>query len=184
MAYRLNPPPGWPPPPSDWTPPPGWRPDPAWPAPPPGWKLWVSDGPTVDTRPYSLWAIASAGVVFIGSYLPFVTSSSLFAGDIRREARDLSAMFAVLLFLSALATLWRRRQLIFAVALLVVSGLGALSYGGFIVLGQVGIESEPSPIFAYSTKVTFAPNIGILLCLGGCVAAGVCAFKLLNTLRP
>jgi hypothetical protein len=41
MAMQINPPPGWPPTPTDWTPPPGWQPDPSWPPPPPGWQLWV-----------------------------------------------------------------------------------------------------------------------------------------------
>lgn len=41
MTYRLNVPPGWPPPPPGWTPPPGWQPDPTWPPPPIGWQLWV-----------------------------------------------------------------------------------------------------------------------------------------------
>lgn len=40
-VYRLNPPPGWPPPPSGFVPRPGWQPDPAWPAPPPGWQVWI-----------------------------------------------------------------------------------------------------------------------------------------------
>ena len=39
--WRLNPPPGWPAPPSGWSPELGWQPDPSWPAPPPGWQLWV-----------------------------------------------------------------------------------------------------------------------------------------------
>lgn len=43
LAYRLNPPPGWPPVPDGFVPPPGWRPDPAWPPAPPGWQLWVQD---------------------------------------------------------------------------------------------------------------------------------------------
>lgn len=43
MAYRLNPPPGWPPLPDGFVPPPGWQPDPAWPPAPPGWQLWVQD---------------------------------------------------------------------------------------------------------------------------------------------
>ena len=40
---RFNPPPGWPPAPSDWEPPRGWTPDPSWPPPPPGGELWVTD---------------------------------------------------------------------------------------------------------------------------------------------
>lgn len=43
LAYRLNPPPGWPPVPDGFVPPPGWQPDPAWPPAPPGWHLWVQD---------------------------------------------------------------------------------------------------------------------------------------------
>jgi hypothetical protein len=43
LAYRLNPPPGWPPVPDGFVPPPGWQPDPAWPPAPPGWQLWVQD---------------------------------------------------------------------------------------------------------------------------------------------
>lgn len=41
MAYRFNPPPNWPKPPTGWTPPPGWQPDPSWPPPPGGWQLWI-----------------------------------------------------------------------------------------------------------------------------------------------
>lgn len=43
MTYRLNVPPGWPPPPPGWTPPPGWEPDPTWPPPPLGWQLWIRE---------------------------------------------------------------------------------------------------------------------------------------------
>ena len=43
LAYRLNPPPGWPPVPEGFVPPPGWQPDPSWPPLPPGWQLWVQD---------------------------------------------------------------------------------------------------------------------------------------------
>jgi Domain of unknown function (DUF4190)/Septum formation len=43
LAYRLNPPPGWPPVPDGFVPPQGWQPDPAWPSAPPGWQLWVQD---------------------------------------------------------------------------------------------------------------------------------------------
>jgi hypothetical protein len=43
LAYRLNPPPGWPPVPDGFVPPPGWQPDSSWPPAPPGWQLWVQD---------------------------------------------------------------------------------------------------------------------------------------------
>jgi hypothetical protein len=181
MARRLNPPPGWPPPPEGWTPQPGWSPDPDWPDPPPGWQLWIEDGPAAaDQRPYSLWAIAGGAATLIGSYLPFISSPALYGGDVRPEFRHLSATGAILLLALALATLRWRNQGVFA-GLLVVAGLGALAYAGYIVMGQVGIETEPSPIFAYPTKVTFAPNIGIFLCLCGCLAAVVGAIKLLKT---
>ncbi|SNQ48183.1 membrane hypothetical protein [Frankia canadensis] len=45
MAFRFNPPPGWPVPHAGWTPPQGWQPDPGWPSPPAHWNFWVDDGP-------------------------------------------------------------------------------------------------------------------------------------------
>jgi Septum formation/Domain of unknown function (DUF4190) len=45
MAYRFNPPPGWPPVPDGFVPPSGWKPDPAWPPAPPGWQFWLMDDP-------------------------------------------------------------------------------------------------------------------------------------------
>ena len=59
MGYRLNPPPGWPPVPRDFTPPPGWQPDPSWPPVPPGWQLWVEDGTPPPKAGINGWAIAS-----------------------------------------------------------------------------------------------------------------------------
>ncbi|GAA1944566.1 DUF4041 domain-containing protein [Kitasatospora viridis] len=55
-SYRFNPPPGWPPPPADWTPPPGWQPDPSWPPPPPGWQLWTAAPETAPRPQQPLWA--------------------------------------------------------------------------------------------------------------------------------
>lgn len=43
MAWRFNPPPGWPTPPPGWAPPPGWTPDPSWPPAPDGWEFWAPD---------------------------------------------------------------------------------------------------------------------------------------------
>ena len=48
MAYRFNPPPGWPSPPVGWIPSPDWRPDPAWPPAPPGWEFYVDEGSILD----------------------------------------------------------------------------------------------------------------------------------------
>ena len=42
MAYRFNPPPGWPLP-AGFEPPPNWQPDPSWPPVPPGWPLWLAE---------------------------------------------------------------------------------------------------------------------------------------------
>jgi hypothetical protein len=56
LAYRLNPPPGWPPVPAGFVPPPGWQPDPSWPPAPPGWQLWVPE----DAPPGNAWAAAPA----------------------------------------------------------------------------------------------------------------------------
>src|SRR6266545_533936 len=57
MAYRFNPPPGWPKPPEGWQPPPGWQPDPSWPPAPPGWQFWIDDSaptpPPDQTQPWA-----------------------------------------------------------------------------------------------------------------------------------
>ena len=43
MAYRFNPPPGWPALLPDWRPPAGWQPDPSWPPAPTDWTWWLPD---------------------------------------------------------------------------------------------------------------------------------------------
>jgi hypothetical protein len=62
VAFRFNPPPSWPKPPSGWTPPPGWMPDPSWPALPPGWQLWVAEDVPAQHPRVPQWATAPAPV--------------------------------------------------------------------------------------------------------------------------
>ncbi len=87
----------------------------------------------------------------IGSYLPFVSSSGLVGGDVRQEFRNLSAIGAVLLLGVAPATLRWRHQAVVA-ALLVVAGLGALSYAGFIVMGRSGLSPSPAELTVRSGR--------------------------------
>lgn len=46
MAWKFNPPPGWPKPPENWVPAKDWKPDPSWPAAPEGWNFWIEDSST------------------------------------------------------------------------------------------------------------------------------------------
>jgi hypothetical protein len=68
-GWRLNPPPNWPAPPTDWEPDADWRPDPAWGPAPVGWTLWTRETRTAWVRRHRLAngfggvAIAMSGVV-------------------------------------------------------------------------------------------------------------------------
>jgi hypothetical protein len=58
IVAHFHAPPGWPPPPAEWTPPLGWIPDPSWPAAPEGWQFWRSE-PVLRPAPAG-WLAASA----------------------------------------------------------------------------------------------------------------------------
>jgi hypothetical protein len=191
---RLNPPPGWPPVPQGWTPPANWQPDPSWPPPPPGWQLWVEDSaaprpvatavpaaagmpagvgmPGVAAVPRaglpanaaavnSLWAMGGGAAVLIGAWLPFVSVSAanLALGHFTMPTslQVTSALFGLALTLLGLGL---RKNPGYGTVLLVLSILGLIGYVGFTAFGIVGIW-----IFH------FAPSIGLILSILGCVAA-------------
>ena len=98
MSMRLNPPLGWPPVPSGWEPPAGWQPDAFWPDPPPGWQLWVE---YTDARARQIraatWTIAGGGATFLGSLLPFLTSSQPDLYTINSSPKESAAVFGIIL---------------------------------------------------------------------------------------
>jgi hypothetical protein len=173
MSMRLNSPPGWPPSPPDWEPPSGWQPDPSWPDPPPGWQLWVEDtAARARQTSAATWTIAGGGAAFFGSLLPFLSSSQPDIYTINSSPKETAAVFGIIL--AGLGILMRARsrrtRLISAILALISGGLTLLTFAGIIVAGVVGID-ETDP-FGSSVHVSFSPNIGIILSIIGCIAAG------------
>jgi hypothetical protein len=150
MAYRFNPPPGWPPAPPGWSPPSGWQPDPDWPPPPPGWQLWLPDSDSTAPQPPSppddrpSWAPQPSG----GQPRPSLSRSRLPAlQPVWARFRRLPAWAKILLVLLLVALL---------PVLLIVAGLAAAA------LGSMALVRGPLPRFGITSKAT----AGLALVLG------------------
>ena len=174
MSMRLNPPPGWPSVPPGWVPPPGWQPDPSWPDPPPGWNLWVEDTAARDRQIRAArWTIVGGGAAFLGSLLPFLSSSQPDIYTVNSSPKESAAFFGIILAVLGIIMLAKsnRAKLISGILTLIIAGLTVLTLGGFILAGIVGTD-ETDP-FGSSIHVNFSPQIGIFISILGCVAAGI-----------
>lgn len=173
MSMRLNPPPGWPPVPEGWVPPPGWQPDPSWPDPPPGWNLWIEDTAARDRQIRAArWTIAGGVAAFLGSLLPFLSSSQPDLYPVNSSPKDTAAFFGIILAVLGVIMLVKsnRVKLISGILTLVVAGLTLLTLCGVILAGVVG--TDEAGIFGSPVHVNFSPQIGIFISILGCVAAG------------
>ncbi len=173
-SMRLNPPPGWPPPPPGWVPPPGWRPDPSWPAPPAGWNLWVEDAvPRVWQVRAARCVIAGGGAAFLGSLLPFISSSQPDLYQVNSAPRaDVAFLGIVVAALGAIMLAKSRRaMLISGIVTLVVAGLAELPLLGIVIAGLAGFDATDP--FGDTVRVHLSPQIGIFLSILGCAAAGL-----------
>jgi hypothetical protein len=174
MSMRLNPPPGWPPVPPGWVPPPRWQPDPSWPDPPQGWNLWIEDTAARDRRIRAArWTIAGGGAAFLGSLLPFLSSSQPDIYAVNSSPKESAAFFGVILAVLGIIMLAKsnRATLISGILTLIIAGLAVLTLGSIILAGIVGAD-ETDP-FGSSVHVNFSPQIGIFISILGCVAAGI-----------
>jgi hypothetical protein len=92
----------------------------------------------------------------------------------------LAGLGAALQFMPAAAapSAARSRTYAFGITLLVLSVLGVLGYLGFTLVGAAGIQQSDG--FGFSEKVTFSPNIGIILAIFGCVAVLTGAIRILR----
>lgn len=199
MTSRYRPPPGWPSALSAWTPLPGWQPDRSWPSPPPGWPLCVKDIPATAAAgsPWPAWCIGGGSavvlgslLVVLGSLLPFISNTPILdyvTININGGGRGISGIFgAIIVVLGMFA--YRRpasgtsrpgTPTGLAVLLLVVlSGLGALGYGGFAVAGLVGFQDQEG--LDFPVQVTQSPSIGPVLSVLGCVLVAVGAIGMLR----
>jgi hypothetical protein len=156
----------------------------AWPgtgAQPPGGNFPASlsgfraSGLNVPTR----WAFGGGLAVFIGALLPFITVSALgigVSGPISGGPRFASAIFGLILAglgagaqFSSAGTGSRSPSRVFAIFLLVLSALGLLGYLGFTLIGLIGTNEDT--LFGESVRLTYSPNIGLIMSILGCAAA-------------
>lgn len=197
---RFNPPPGWPPIPPGWTPPAGWRPDPSWPPPPAGWQLWVEDTGQLaySTAPASVAeraarrAVGGGAAVALGSFLPFVYQPGvglLTLVDVHVDlfddhvaARPLPFLFGLALVGGALLMRTPRFQRTARAWTFIGAALGGCGYSLFAITGIVGISTDLG--FGITAKVTWAPNIGLLMSIVGCVVVGVAAAQVIKNRQP
>jgi len=136
-------------------------------------------GLTVATR----WALGGGLALFIGALLPFI------AGDVTGDGISGGARFSSALFGLILAGLGVAAQfgsakpgpkLAFGIILLCLSALGLLGYLGFTAIGAIGISQSDG---FETIHETFSPNIGLILSLLGCIAAGFAGFQIIRQ-RP
>lgn len=162
MAYRLNPPPGWPPVPAGFVPPEGWQPDPSWPPAPPGWQLWVPD----DTPPGNAWPAAPGlepGVHYYTADQPAQGTNGFaitaFVLGLLGFAL-LSALLSVIFGIMALNKIKHRPQRGkgLAIAGLCLSGLWVI---GAIALIAVNVQSA-SQRSATTGQITKSGNLDVL----------------------
>jgi Domain of unknown function (DUF4190)/Septum formation len=140
VAFRLNPPPGWPPVPEGFVPPPGWQPDPSWPPPPPGWQLWIPDA-TPGAGP-------GAGAAGPGSYYQIPPGSGTSGFAIASFILGILGLFtisAILSIIFGIVALVKIRNVPqkgkgFAIAGLVLSGIWLAALA---VLIAIGVATAP-----------------------------------------
>jgi hypothetical protein len=181
---RFNSPPGWPRPPFGWTPAPDWQPDPTWPPAPHGWPLWVEDGSAgwaTDRLSGCNWAAAGALLVFVGSFMSFVSTPPFALYEVDPDVKSASATLGVVLGIVALAMRVRNSRMFCSGLMLCIAGLGTLGYGMFMILGLTGFDAEDD--FGYTQHVEFQPGPGLIACVVGCAIAFVAAISAMATAR-
>jgi hypothetical protein len=174
MTTRFNPPPGWPTVPPGWEPPPGWQPDPSWPDPPAGWTLWQEDKTAREWHVIAARTVIAGGViVFLGSLLPFMSSSEPDLYQINSTPQDTATFFGIVLAAIGAVMLAKsvRTKVISGIMTLIVAGVTELTLLGITIAGIAGIDVSDD--FGGSVHVNLAPHIGIIISILGCAVAGI-----------
>jgi len=160
-------------------------PDPSWPPVPHGWRLWVDDRyrSRWSARGAALnWAVGAAALVFVGSFMPFITGplQGLHAHEFEPTATKISAVFGLVLANLAVGMRIREKTLsvLSTVGLLGVAALGALGYGGFAYAGKHGFDVNND--VGRMVHVEYSPNVGLMACFAGCVIATLAAISALR----
>jgi hypothetical protein len=184
MSVHFNPPPGWPPVPQGWVPPAGWQPDPSWPAPPPGWSLWTEDADSKELQVRAArWVIAGGAAAFLGSLLPFLSSSQPDLYQVNSAPAETAEFFGIVLAVLGLFMLARSRhtRLIAGILTLIAAGLTASE---LVLLTAVGVAGfEQTDPFGDTVRVNFSPHAGIFISILGCAVAGIGAIMSFSARR-
>ena len=141
--------------------------------PPPGWNLWIEDTAQRDRQIRTARSvIAGGGAVFLGSLLPFLTSSQTDLYPVNSNPKETASFFGVVLAALGLAMLAKakRARLISVILAFIVTGLTMLTLVSFIISGIVGADEEG---VMGSADVNLSPQVGIFISMLGCVAAGI-----------
>ena len=166
MAWRFNPPPGWPVPPAGWSPPSGWTPDPSWPPLPHGWPLWVDDRASSRTGPITAlnWAAGGAALFVLGSFMPMISTPPLVDYQLNREFGGSTTVFGLILLGLTLGMRPVGARVVMAILTLLGAGFLLLGYSGLAIGGMNGFDRTE---FGYTQHVEFSPNIGLVTCIAG-----------------
>jgi hypothetical protein len=156
--------------------------------------LWVEEGASplahftastsiTERKVYRM--IGGGAAVALGALLPFVSqpeASFLTRVEVHAGARALSFFFGLALvggalFMRVPQFRWKAGGWTF-----VGSGLGLCGYSLFAIIGIVGVDTNMG--FGITAKVTWSPNIGLLMSIAGCVIVCVTVAQLLRGQRP
>ena len=117
------------------------------------------------------WVIAGGAAAFLGSLLPFLSSSQPDLYQVNSTPRETAEFFGIVLavlgvFMFARS---RRTRLISGIVTLIAAGLTASE---LILLTGVGIAGfEQTDPFGDTVRVNFSPQAGIFISILGCAAA-------------
>jgi hypothetical protein len=169
MTTRFNPPPGR----SAVTP--GWQPGPSSPVPPPGWPL-----PQEEEKTARQWhviaartVIAGGALVFLGSLLPFISSSEPDLYQLSSAPQDTATFFGIVLAAVGAVMLAKsvRTKVTCGIVALSAAGITELTLLVITIAGIAGVD-EPDG-FGGSVHVSLSPHAGIFISILGCAVAGI-----------
>jgi hypothetical protein len=147
--------------------------------------LWIEDTAARDRQIRSArWTIAGGCAAFLGSLLPFLSHPQpdiYTVSSFPKESATFSGIILAVLGIIMLAKS-NRAKLISGILALIIAGLTVLTLVGFIIAEIVGTD-ENDPVGG-PVHVSFSPQIGIVISILGCVAAGIGAIMSFRRREP
>jgi hypothetical protein len=119
------------------------------------------------------WVIAGGIAAFLGSLLPFLTSTQPDLYQVNSTPRETAEFFGIVLAVLGVIMFARsgRARLISGILTLIAAGLTAMELIFLTVVGVAGFEAADP--FGDTVHVNFSPQVGIFIAILGCAAAGI-----------